>query len=141
MKQPNKQANFNKQTVILMSGDDDYLMNETRRKPTTGTRSPTLFDTWHRIFYMLSRADTAGLNKTFHYPVAQTRLGIIKAFDYPVRDHCENCPGTRQILTPDLSVHEYANHQTTMTAPSRMIKYTPAPQRKGSSPFVGDRLR
>ena len=31
----------------IQSGDDDYLMNGTRRKPTTGTRCPTLFDKWH----------------------------------------------------------------------------------------------
>ena len=33
-------------TVVqyIQSGDDDYLMNETRRKVTTGTRFPTLFD-------------------------------------------------------------------------------------------------
>ena len=30
-------------------------MNETRRKPTTGRQSPSLFDKWHGIFYMPSR--------------------------------------------------------------------------------------
>ena len=39
---------------LLQSGDD-YLMNETRRKPTTGRRCPTLFDKWPGIFYMPSR--------------------------------------------------------------------------------------
>ena len=34
-------------------------MNETRRKPTTGRQSPSLFDKWARIFYMPSRIDTA----------------------------------------------------------------------------------
>ena len=36
-----------KDTVVklIQSGDDDYLMNETRRTPTTGTRCPTLIDT------------------------------------------------------------------------------------------------
>ena len=29
---------------IIQSGDDDYLMNETRRKPTTGRQSPSLFE-------------------------------------------------------------------------------------------------
>ena len=29
--------------------DDDYLMNETRRKPTTGRQSPSLFEKWHGI--------------------------------------------------------------------------------------------
>ena len=30
--------------ITIQSADDDYLMNETRRKPTTGTRCPTLFE-------------------------------------------------------------------------------------------------
>ena len=47
--------------TLIQSGDDDYLMNETRRKPTTGRQSPSLFDKWHGIFYM---------------PIAQTRLDI-----------------------------------------------------------------
>ena len=29
---------------LIQSGDDDYLMNESRRKPTTLTQCPTLFD-------------------------------------------------------------------------------------------------
>ena len=33
---------------ITYLGGDDYLINETRRKPTTRTRCPTLFDKWHR---------------------------------------------------------------------------------------------
>ena len=48
-------------------------MNETRRKPTTGRQSPSLFDKWHEIFYMPSRIDTA--------------VHTIKAFDYPVAEH------------------------------------------------------
>ena len=36
----------NLQSEGIQSGDDDYLMNETRRKPTTGTLCPTLFDKW-----------------------------------------------------------------------------------------------
>ena len=44
-------------------------MNETRRKPTTGRQSPSLFDKWHGIFYMPSRTDTAGHTKAFDYPV------------------------------------------------------------------------
>ena len=46
---------------MMKSGDDDYqyLMNETRRKSTTGRQSPSRFDKWHGIFYMLSRIDTA----------------------------------------------------------------------------------
>ena len=44
-------------------------MNETRRKPTTGTRCPALFEKWHGIFYVLSRTDTAGHTKAFIYQV------------------------------------------------------------------------
>ena len=61
-------------------GDDEYLMNGTRRKPTTGTRWATLFDKWHGIWYMPSRTDTAGHTKAFHYPVTQTRLDIPRSF-------------------------------------------------------------
>ena len=46
-------------------------MNETRRKPTTGRQSPTLFDKWHGIFYMPSRIDGAGHTKAFDDPVAE----------------------------------------------------------------------
>ena len=40
-------------------------MNETRRKPTTGRQSPSLFDKWPGIFYMPSRIDEAGHTKAF----------------------------------------------------------------------------
>ena len=64
-------------TVITYSvGDDDYLMNGTRRKPTTGTRSRTLLNKWHGIFYMPSHTDTAGRTKAFDYPVTQTLLDV-----------------------------------------------------------------
>ena len=43
-----------------LSGDDKYLMDETKRKPTTGRQSHSLLDKWHGIFYMPSRIDTAG---------------------------------------------------------------------------------
>ena len=46
-------------------------MNETRRKPTTGRQSPTLFDKWHGIFYMPSRIAEAGHTKAFDDPVAE----------------------------------------------------------------------
>ena len=49
-----------KTLYIIQSGDDDYLMNETRRKPATGRQPPSLFDKWHGIFYMLSHTVTAG---------------------------------------------------------------------------------
>ena len=45
--------------------NDGYLINECRRKPTTGTRCPTFFDKWHRNFYMTSRTDTDGHTKAF----------------------------------------------------------------------------
>ena len=54
---------------LIQAGDDDYLMNKTRRKPTTGTGCAALFDKWHRIFYMPSRIDTAGHTKAFDYPI------------------------------------------------------------------------
>ena len=41
---------------------DDFLMTETRRKPTTGTRCLTVFDKCHRILYMTSRTYTGGLD-------------------------------------------------------------------------------
>ena len=57
---------------ILPPAVSIYLMNETRRKPTTGRQSPTLFDKWHGIFfYMPSRIDEAGHTKAFDYPVAE----------------------------------------------------------------------
>ena len=46
-------------------------MNETRRKPTTGTQSPSLFDKCHGIFYMPSRIDEAGHTKAIDFPVAE----------------------------------------------------------------------
>ena len=45
---------------LIQSGDDDYSMEETRRKPTTGRQSLSLFDKGHGIFYMPSRTGTAG---------------------------------------------------------------------------------
>ena len=56
---------------LIQSGDDDYLMNEIRRKPTTRRQSPSLCDKWHGIFYMPSRIDEAGHTKAFDYPVAE----------------------------------------------------------------------
>ena len=80
---------------LIQSGDDDYLMNETRMEPTTGTRYPSLFDKWHRIFlYMPSRIDTAVHTKVFIYgPQSWTTGGKSK------------CSCTRQIRTADLTVH------------------------------------
>ena len=57
---------------LIQSGDDDdYSINETRRKSTTGRQSPSLCDKWHRIFYMPSRTGTAGHTKAFDNPVAE----------------------------------------------------------------------
>ena len=47
-------------SLLIQPGNDDYLMNETRRKPTTGTQCPTLFARWPRIFYI----DMSGHTKT-----------------------------------------------------------------------------
>ena len=55
------------QSDNLLSAVHDYasLMDESRRKPTTGTPCPTLLDKWYGIFYMPSR--TAGYTKAFHW--------------------------------------------------------------------------
>ena len=50
---------------LQFGDDDDYLMNETRRNPTTGRQPPSLFDKWHGIFYMPNRIDEAGHTKAF----------------------------------------------------------------------------
>ena len=65
-------------TVVqfILSGDDDYLMIETCRKPTTVARCPTLFSKWHGILYMPRSTDTARHTKAFDYPVIQTKLDI-----------------------------------------------------------------
>ena len=79
--------------ITYSVGDDDYLMNETRRKPTTRTRCSTLFDKWHGIFYM---------------PITQSwtiRVGGIKVVSFPVRGGLE--PATYR------STVKHTNHQTT----------------------------
>ena len=45
---------------LIQSGDDDYSMNKTRRKPTTGGQSLSPFNKWHGISYMPSYTGTAG---------------------------------------------------------------------------------
>ena len=95
-------------------------MNETRRKPTTGTRCPTLFHKWHGIFYMPSHTDTAGHTKALIYPVMDHRGGSQSAL---ARGRFE--PPTCR------STVEHANHQTTMTTPSRRISDIPGPQGGG----------
>ena len=64
-------AIFRGRTYNCITYSDDYLMNETRRKPTTGRQSPSLCDKWHGIFYMPSRIDEAGHTKAYGYPVAE----------------------------------------------------------------------
>ena len=80
------------------------LLNETRRKPITGTRCPTLFDKWHGIYYIPSHTDTAGHTK---------------AITYSVTDHwggSQSAPAQGRFEPPTCrSTVEHANHQTTMT--------------------------
>ena len=73
----------------IQSGDDDYLMNETRRKPTTGRQSPCLFDKWYGILYMPSRIDGAGPTKTFDCPVAE-HWGETEMFSSASRTRTDN---------------------------------------------------
>ena len=92
--QPASEAIFRARTYVQSYNlvSPLMMMNETRRKPTTGRQSPFLFD-------KSSRTDTAGHTKAFDYPVTQTRLDIprplitqshrhgwtyTKTFDYPV---------------------------------------------------------
>ena len=96
---------------------DDYLMNETRRKPTTGRQSPSLCDKWHGIFYMPSRIDT----------VIHT-----KAFDYPVAEHGGGKCSAPRGLEPTV---ERATNWATPVPPEDHI--TPGPQQRGSSPNWG----
>ena len=60
-----KARTYSRRPITCLAGDDDYLMNETSRTPTTGSWCPTLFDKWHCICYMpiCSRTDTAGHTK------------------------------------------------------------------------------
>ena len=69
--QPASEAIFRARTYVQSYNlvSPLMMMNETRRKPTTGRQSPFLFD-------KSSRTDTAGHTKTFDYPVTQTRLDI-----------------------------------------------------------------
>ena len=115
-------------TVVLLiqSSEDDYLMNETRRKPTTRTQCPTLF---------------CGTG-SFTCPVVQTQLDIqrplftqswITGMKVKVLRH------KAYIFEPPncQSTVEHANHQTTMTAPSRRINFTPGSQRGDLLPIKG----
>ena len=77
-------------------------MNETRRKPTTGRQSPSLFDKWHGIFYMSSR--THSHPYLFHipdshqpFPVAGGRVGPL-----PITTRGDR---TRRVLGMGLANH------------------------------------
>ena len=91
---------WKEQTTNMKPGD--YLMNETRRKPTTGTQCPTLFDKCHVIFSLeiicsviQTRLDiprpliTQSHRHGWTYqglwlPSHTDTAGHTKAFDYPV---------------------------------------------------------
>ena len=94
------------------SSDDDYLMNDIRRKPTTGARFPTLFDKSTGIFVC---------------PVADRAIHT-KAFIYPAMDHLgesQSAPAHSRFELPTYqSTVAHANHQTMMTTPSQRINYT-----------------
>ena len=63
------EAIFRARTYNKLIQSGDHSMNETRRKPTTGRQSPSLFDRWHGIFCMPSCTDTAGHSRAFDNPV------------------------------------------------------------------------
>ena len=102
-------------------------MNETRRKPTTGRQSPSLFDKWHGIFYMPSRIDEAGHTKAFDYPVAE-HWGKAEMFS--------SAGGTR---TDNTSVRSRTHYQLSHPG-SPGGSLTSGPQQGGSSPNWGDSL-
>ena len=60
---------------VFHSGDDDYLMNETRRKPTT-SHDALLFAISGTGSFICRHTDTAGHTKAFDSPVTQTWLDI-----------------------------------------------------------------
>ena len=62
-------------------------MNKTRRKPTTGRQSPTLFDKWHGIFYMPSRTDEAGHTKAFDDSQPQKAVWLTTTTESSVIDN------------------------------------------------------
>ena len=104
-------------------------MNESRRKPTTGTRCPrpTLFDKWHGIFYIPSRTDTAGHTKAFIFSfefewgfyVLSASKAIFRASQglyLPSHGGSQSASAQGRFEPPTCwSTVEYANHQTTMT--------------------------
>ena len=108
-------------------------MTDTRRKPTIGRQSPSLFDKWHGIFYLPNRTiDTAVHTKAFIYPVLDNwwdaQLGETQSAPAQGRFEPPTCQSTV----------EHANHQTT----SQRINYTPGPQQGGGVfSLLGDRLR
>ena len=83
------------------------------------------------------------MEKILIWPVAQSTLlaGHTNAFILPVMDYWG---GSQSALVQGgfepparRSTLEHANHQTTMTAPSHRINYTPGPQRGDLLPIWG----
>ena len=102
-------------------------MNESSRKPTTGTRYPTLFDKWNGIFYMLSRTDTAEWTHQFFYPFMDHWGG-----------GSQSAPAQGSFETPTCrSTVEHANHETTTTAPKSEDQSYPGSSTEGSSLYWG----
>ena len=73
------------------------VRNETRRKPTTRKRCPTLFDKWHRIFYAQSHRHS------------WTYQGLwLPSHGQPGGGGSQNAPARgRSIWTANLSVHSW----------------------------------
>ena len=100
------------QTVayLIRFGDDHYLMKETRRKPTTRTRCPTLFDKWHGICYRpIPTATHSGWTYEGLYLPNHGLLGdLIKVLRHKAHLNCRpvgpqsNTPTTRPRWPPQV---------------------------------------
>ena len=101
---------------LMQSGDDDYLMNETRRKPSTGTRCHTLMISGMGSF------------------ICPAPYGLYLASHGPLEGKSK-CSGTRQIRTTDLSVHSQ-----TRQAPAHDDRPKSEDQLYPGSSTVGDLL-
>ena len=126
---------------LFTQGDDDYLMNETRRKPTTGARCPTLFERWHVIFYMPSRTDTAGHTKAFIFTQSHRHGWTYQGLYLPShgslggKSKCSDRHKADSSCRCRSSVG-HANYQP--QAPSQRINnYSPGPQRGDLLPLGG----
>ena len=78
-------------------------MNETRRKPTTGTQCPTLSDKWQGIFYMPSRTDTTDIPRPLipHWGERQRAPAQGRLEPRPVGPQ-SNTPTTRPLWPPQV---------------------------------------